>query len=111
MKTFEEFEAACDDTWRGFPPMADPLLFLSTAIAGETGELCEHVKKLYRDDAIGDWDRRELLIKKEIGDIMYYLSRAARQLGTTLDEIARLNAEKLADRKMRGVTRGEGDER
>ncbi len=92
----------------------DEILFLALAINGEAGELAEHVKKLYRD---GDYpnvqlsaERRRSMLK-ELGDKMYYIDRAAKFLGSSLEEVAGMNIKKLADRKARGVMGGVGDER
>lgn len=39
------------------------------------------------------------LLKKEAGDVLWYLTRLADELGTNLEEIARINVEKLNERK------------
>lgn len=43
------------------------LLYLVLALAGEAGELADHVKKVLRD---GSWDRDRLA--SELGDVIYY---------------------------------------
>lgn len=53
--------------------------------------------------------RNELL--KEVGDVLWFCAHLSRQLGSTLDEVARMNIEKLRDRAMRNVIIGEGDNR
>lgn len=120
--TFDEYEEHCDDTWGGVPPGADILMYLSCAIAEEAGEILGNVKKAWRDDNYGDFDlssgvtvpltnaRREAIIK-EMGDQLYYMSRLAKCLSVTLQDVAEVNIDKLADRYQRGVIQGEGDER
>lgn len=112
--TFEKFSKACDRTWHGTPPSmgeGQELSFLGLAINGEAGELAEHIKKLYRDDnGILTPERRQLLLK-ELGDKLFYMDRAAKFLGSSLDEVAEINVEKLADRTRRGVRGGSGDNR
>lgn len=53
--------------------------------------------------------RNELL--KEAGDVLWFCSHLSRQLGSNLDEVAKMNIEKLRDRAMRNVIIGEGDNR
>jgi len=92
-------------------PFYDDLSHCALGLAGEAGEFCEHVKKCGRDRAweLGSLDRARL--KLELGDIMFNVCAAARVLGFTLDEVARANIEKYADRARRGVLHGEGDMR
>ncbi len=112
MKTFAEYEQGCDATWYGNPVPATPLLYLSNTIAEEAGEICGKVKKLHRDDrTTTEIANRKDAIKQEMGDLLYYLSRMAMQLGTSLEHIAQMNHDKLADRYARGVIKGTGDER
>ena len=53
--------------------------------------------------------RNELL--KEVGDVLWFCAHLSRQLGSTLDDVAKMNIEKLRDRAMRNVIIGEGDNR
>ena len=43
------------------------LMYLVLALAGEVGEVADHVKKVLRD---GTWDRDR--IASELGDVIYY---------------------------------------
>ncbi len=47
----------------------------------------------------------------ELGDLLWYVSQAAKNLGFTLGEIAAMNLEKLRSRRERGVVKGAGDNR
>lgn len=79
---------------------------LTLGIPGETGELCEKVKKFLRGD------RKALKgVDKELGDLLWYVARVADLLGYNLNTIAEDNIIKLADRKKRGKIRGSGDNR
>jgi NTP pyrophosphatase (non-canonical NTP hydrolase) len=55
-------------------------------------------------------DQKDGLVK-ELGDVLWYVARAARGLDLPMSEIARVNAEKLASRAARGVLHGSGDNR
>ena len=74
--------------------------------AGEAGEALEVVKKGWRD---GSFDLEHFI--KELGDQLWYINAAAERVGFTLEEIAEVNLNKLADRKRRGVIRGAGNDR
>ena len=87
------------------------LMYLSMGLAGETGEVIEKVKHVIRDQGGALSDEKKELLKKEIGDILWYASQLARALGLSFDEIAQLNIQKLADRAARGVIKAEGDTR
>ncbi len=80
-------------------------------IVGEAGEVVEKWKKLvaYRDGVITSEDIEEL--KKELGDVLWYIALFAESLGLKLEDIAQLNLDKLASRKERGVQKGSGDNR
>ena len=85
-------------------PMA--LAYCALGLGGEAGEYSEKVKKLIRD---GKLDKP--LAVKELGDVLWYLTRSANELGYSLLDVAQINLVKLGDRKDRGVIRGNGDER
>ena len=52
-----------------------------------------------------------LEIKKELGDVLWYVSQVATELTLSLDEVALCNIEKLQSRKKRGKLSGSGDNR
>jgi len=76
-------------------------------LVGEAGEVAEKVKKIFRDGNSADKDQ----IKKELGDVLFYVTALGGYFGITLDDILTHNVNKLEDRKNRGVLRGEGDNR
>lgn len=55
-------------------------------------------------------ERREAL-KKELGDVLWYVSACATELGLSLNEIAQANAEKLRRRQAEGKLKGSGSDR
>ncbi len=87
------------------------LVYLALGLAGETGEIVDKVKKLFRDKA-GKLDEatKQALIK-ELGDLLWYISEFSRQLGVSLGDVAHQNLLKIKDRKKRGKLRGQGDDR
>lgn len=83
------------------------------ACAEEAGEVAGKVAKFIRKSLTQQVDYEALRqdLKKELGDLQFQVSEAARMLGFTLQEIIDGNVEKLQDRVERGVLIGEGDNR
>lgn len=111
--TFDEYQDMAGST-ASYPlelGFAYPLLGLS----GECGELIERFKKLIRDKNITNFenipDADVVLIVKEGGDILWYLSEIFRKMGVSFTEVAEINIEKLTSRLERGVIGGSGDNR
>lgn len=86
---------------------------LTLGLSGESGEVAEKVKKFLRDTNQTEEDYKQLatVLKKELGDILWYVSTVAHTLGLNLQEIADENIIKLALRKNKGTLHGEGDNR
>ena len=80
-------------------------------LAGETGEFCDKVKKILRDQnsEYDTTDRAELL--KELGDVLWYVASIARYLDEPLSKVAAQNVEKLESRLKRNKLTGSGDNR
>jgi len=88
-----------------------PIAAATLGLAGETGEFAEKIKKIFRNDegSISEEKREDL--KKELGDVLWYLSQIARLLNVELEDVATTNIKKLADRHNRDVIKSEGDNR
>jgi len=93
---------------RGEKPMS---AYPALGLAGEAGEVCEQIKKAMRDDGGEITPERHKALRKELGDVLWYLAALAFELDLDLSDIAQANLDKLADRKARGVLQGSGDER
>lgn len=92
-------------------PKEQELAYTALGLTGEAGEYADKIKKVIRDhDGYIDQSRQDGLIK-ELGDVLWYVSAAARALGVTLSVVATKNLEKLESRKQRGVLKGSGDNR
>lgn len=79
-------------------------------LAEETGELLGKMAKAYRD-GVPDWDKYEESLKKEAGDVLWMLARLLDDQGISLEEVAKMNIDKLNNRKKNNTLHGEGDER
>lgn len=110
-----------------YPGKGTPLglIYCALKLSGEAGEVAENVGKAIRDDGlIGVLDKdgtnlfaddltesRRNKLKLELGDVLWYVSQAAKELGFTLEEIAQANLEKLGNRAKNGTLKGSGDDR
>jgi NTP pyrophosphatase (non-canonical NTP hydrolase) len=78
---------------------------------GEAGEIQNIVKKIYRDKGgILDEESRQKL-KKEYGDLLWYVAQGCKEIGFTMEEVAQTNLDKLFQRKLNGTLQGSGDDR
>nr|DAU46638.1 MAG TPA: NTP-PPase-like protein [Caudoviricetes sp.] len=84
---------------------------LALGLAGETGEVMEKLKKVVRDNNAVITPEKAIELQKELGDILWYMAVFADYLGIEFDDVARMNVEKLQDRKKRNVLSGSGDNR
>lgn len=130
-----EYQSRTADT-AIYPGKGTPLglIYCGLKLAGEAGEVAEKIGKAVRDDGLVDitrhypateddrrneWsltagdiaDVRREALKGELGDVLWYVASAARELGYDLADIAAANLDKLADRKSRGALSGSGDNR
>lgn len=80
-------------------------------LAGETGEICEKLKKAIRDDGGHVSTERLATIAKELGDVLWYVAALCTELGLDMDDVARSNLEKLSARKTTNKLHGDGDDR
>jgi NTP pyrophosphatase (non-canonical NTP hydrolase) len=92
-------------------PRAAWLSYPALGLAGEAGEVAEHVKKAIRDDGGAIGQARRAALSKELGDVLWYVAQLASELGLELEEIAAENLDKLFSRQRRGVLAGSGDDR
>jgi NTP pyrophosphatase (non-canonical NTP hydrolase) len=103
--TFEEYQTLAKTT--AVYPKEAKVVYPTLGLCGEAGELAEKIKKHIRDGR--ELDKEDL--KKELGDVLWYLSALAGDLGITLEDVAETNYLKLKSRKERNVISGSGDNR
>ncbi|MBK9214032.1 MAG: nucleoside triphosphate pyrophosphohydrolase family protein [Chloracidobacterium sp.] len=99
---FAEYQSEASQTAH-YPQRMSNLEYPTLGLAGEAGEVANVVKKIQRDHAgiINDEIRGRL--KDELGDVLWYISACADELGLTLEEIAQFNVNKLAKRHNRAA--------
>lgn len=107
---FVEYQKLANNTSLGVI-IDKKFVYTALGLAGEAGEVAGKIKKIYRDnDGVLDEKRRQIL-KKELGDVLWYVAQLCTDLDLSLDEVAKYNIEKLATRKKIGTIRGDGDDR
>lgn len=111
MTSFDEYQEKALTTAKFSEDEFKDIMHWVLGVSGEAGEIAEKFKKIIRDKSgeISESDKAEL--KKEIGDVLWYLAVLARQLGLSFEEVASDNLAKLKSRSERGVIGGSGDNR
>jgi NTP pyrophosphatase (non-canonical NTP hydrolase) len=94
-----------------YPGRGSNFVYPTLGLCGEAGEVAEKVKKLMRDADAKPTDEFRENVKKELGDVLWYLAQMCHELGFTLDDVAQANIEKLRSRLERGMLHGSGDNR
>lgn len=94
------------------------LVYLGLKLNGEAGEVAEKVGKAIRDmqrgmhDSLEDMPAEWIMgLRKELGDVLWYVSQIATELNVDLSVVMEENLDKLNDRKRRGALGGSGDDR
>lgn len=80
-------------------------------LCGETGEVAEKLKKIRRDKGGVMTEEDKFALLKELSDVLWYVTAAADELGSTIGEVAHIGIRKLEARKERGTLGGSGDDR
>jgi len=107
---FKEYQAQSSKT-AVYPRIGQNFYYPALGLASEAGEVAGKIKKVMRDNNdVVDEDRKADL-KKELGDVLWYVSQLATELKLDLEEIAEANIEKLQSRLERGKIGGDGDNR
>jgi NTP pyrophosphatase (non-canonical NTP hydrolase) len=94
---FEKYQRAASQTAL-YPRRLKNLEYPTLGLAGEAGEVANVVKKIQRDFGGEVTEEIRTKLKDELGDVLWYISACADELGLTLQEIAEFNVEKLAAR-------------
>ena len=94
-----------------YPNVGENPIYPTLGLAGEAGEVADKVKKVLRDNG-GVFDEKSIKsITLELGDVLWYVAQLSSELGIDLEQVAKLNLEKLSSRAKRDVIAGSGDNR
>ena len=89
------FQIQSEESGDGLP--IHRLLTAALGMSAESGEFTEVVKKIvFQGKPVNE--ENIFHMKRELGDIMWYVAQACMSLDTTIDEIIAMNVEKLAAR-------------
>ncbi len=108
--TFSEYQRQSRKT-AVYPNRGKSLVYPTLGLVGEAGEVADKVKKVLRDDGGIVTNEKKEELKKELGDVLWYLSQIATELKFSLDDIAKTNLGKLFSRLKRRKLSGSGDNR
>lgn len=78
------------------------LLTAALGMTAEAGEFTEVVKKIFLQGKSYN-DENAFHLKRELGDICWYIAQACMALGTNFDDILQMNYEKLSARYPEGA--------
>ena len=81
-------------------PSNERLSYLGLGLAGEAGEVAEHIKKLLRDD----WLDKAGLVE-ELGDVIYYWACLCAATGQQPSELLKASAAKIRRRISEAASR------
>ena len=120
MLTFNQYQQLARET-KQFPDIYVGDLFGSQNVARyiypamgmaeETGEVLSVLNKCVRNDN-GIVDEEDInRITKEIGDLLWFMTTLADELGISMNDVAESNIAKLKDRMKRDVIKSSGDNR
>ena len=101
--TFDEYQEFARST--AMYPEDCKVIYPTLGLCGEAGEVAEKIKRHLRDG------KTLFGVGLELGDVLWYISALADDLGVTLEEVAQANVDKLRSRMERGKLGGSGDER
>ena len=94
-----------------YPRIGEGFVYPALGLGDEAGEVLGKIKKIFRDKGGVVDDETRDAIKKELGDVLWYLAQLSTELELSLDDIAEANIEKLSGRMERGTLHGNGDNR
>jgi NTP pyrophosphatase (non-canonical NTP hydrolase) len=109
MRGFNEYQDIAAQTAKYNKVVDVPGVYTALGLNGEAGEVAEKIKKYWRDG--GSYPETREAVRKELGDVLWYLAMTAREWDIELQDVADTNVHKLQDRRNRGVISGAGDNR
>ena len=87
------------------------LIYPVLGLVNEAGEVAGKLKKIMRDDG-GQLSPEKLDdLVAELGDVLWYVTAVADDLGITINDIFFANYTKIKSRQERGMIKGSGDTR
>ena len=94
-----------------YPNVGSNFVYPALGLGEEAGEVIGKIKKILRDDNGIVTEEKRQEIKKELGDVMWYVAAECNELGLDLEDVIHENIEKMFGRRERGTLHGSGDNR
>ncbi|WJE51133.1 nucleoside triphosphate pyrophosphohydrolase family protein [Bacillus cereus] len=114
----DEYQEATLRTWNKKNDFGFRVSNAALGLTGEAGEVSDIVKKaIYHGHGFdpshcpGEEDGNTHKLALELGDMMYYISVMAHEMGYTLQDIAEMNIAKLTKRYPNGFSREDSKKR
>jgi len=112
--TFDEYQKLSRET--AIYPRDDknfnyPITYPALGLVSEAGEVAGKIKKIYRDNEGKFEDKHREEIKKELGDVLWYVAQLSSEMGLSMKDVALANLDKLRSRMERNQIKGSGDNR
>ena len=106
---FQDYQQKARET--AIYPREYAVVYPALGLCGEAGEVAEKIKKVIRDNGgeFTEFDRMN--IRKELGDVLWYMAQICSDLDLRLESVAVANVEKLRKRKENGTISGSGYDR
>jgi NTP pyrophosphatase (non-canonical NTP hydrolase) len=87
----DEYQKQAERTMTDDTTRLDRMTNAALGLAGESGEIADMIKKhLYHEHQLD-----LVKLKKELGDVQWYIAQMCNAINTTVGEIMELNIEKL----------------
>jgi len=83
------------------------MVHMAIGMNGEAGEVIDLLKK----SMVYGKPLDEIKLKKEIGDVLWYVANLIDALGSSFEEVMQMNVDKLAERYPNGFTEADALER
>lgn len=109
-KKYKNYQKESRKTW-SLIKVEGPLIYPTLGLVNEAGEFAGKIKKIFRDKNGKITEDDKVMLKSELGDVLWYFTQICTELGMTVEEVAEANLDKLFSRLKRGKISGEGDKR
>ena len=86
------------DAWDWSDADLGGIICACLGLSGEVGEVNDMIKKYVFHEAEMDWTH----LKKELGDVLWYVALMCSSIGWELDDVMKMNIEKLEERYPEG---------
>ena len=97
---FSEYQENAARTANPVEYKVHSILISTLGLSGEAGEVADYLKKVYGHGHDLDEER----LKKELGDVLWYIADLCTKFDFSMDEVAQLNVEKLKKRYPEGFS-------